>query len=72
MSVQAKGFPGGAVGKNPFANAGEVGSIPGSGRSLERRHGNPVQYSCLEDPVDRRACRATVQGVAKSRTRLST
>ena len=60
--------------KNPPANAGDlrdVGSIPGSGRSPGGRHGNPLQYSCLENPMDRGAWRATVHGVAKSRTRLS-
>ena len=50
------GFPGGAVLKNPPANAGGVrdtGSIPGSGRSSGRGHGNPLQYSCLEYLMDR-------------------
>ena len=50
--------------------AGDPGSTPGSGRSLGGGHGNPFQYSCLENPMDRGARRATVQGVAKSRTRL--
>ena len=53
--------------KNPAANAGDVrnaGSIPGSGRSPGGGHGNPLQYSCLENPVDRGAWRATVHGVA--------
>ena len=55
--------------KNLPANAGDVrdlGSIPGSGRSPGGGHGNPLQYSCLENPRDRGVCRATVQ----SRTRL--
>ena len=59
--------------KNPPANAGnikDVGLIPGSGRSPGGRHGNPLQYSCLENPMDRGAWRATVYRVAKSRTRL--
>ena len=51
-------------------NAGDLGSIPGSGRSPGGGHGNPLQYSCLENPVDRGAWWATVHGVAKSRTRL--
>ena len=54
--------------KNPPANAGEVrdvGSIPGSGRSPGGGHGNPLQYSCLENPMDRGAWRATVPGVAE-------
>ena len=52
-------------------NSGEVGSIPGSGRSPGEGKGNPLQYSCLENPMDRGAWWATVHGVAKSRTRLS-
>ena len=60
--------------KNLPANAGDVrdvGLIPGLGRSLGGGHGNPLQYSCLENPMDRRAWLATVNSVAKSRTRLS-
>ena len=59
--------------KNPPANAGnkrEVGLIPGSRRSPGGGHGNSLQYSCLENPMDRGAWRATVHGVAKSQTRL--
>ena len=52
-------------------NAGDLGLIPGLGRSPGEGNGNPLQYSCLENPVDRGAWRATVHGVAKSRTRLS-
>ena len=52
-------------------NAGDLGSIPGSGRSPGEGNGNPLQYSCLENPMDRGAWWATVHGVAKSRTRLS-
>ena len=69
------GFPCGSVVKNLPANAGDiryVGSIPGSGRSLEEGNGNPLQYSCLGNPMDRGAWQATVLGVAKSWTRLST
>ena len=51
--------------KNLPANAGDVGSITGSGRSPEEGNGNPLQYSCLGDPMDRGACQATVHGVAK-------
>ena len=58
--------------KNPPADAGDTGSIPGSGRSPGGGHGTPLQYSCLENPMDRGAWRATVQGVVKSRTRPST
>ena len=52
-------------------NAGDLGSIPGSGRSPGEGNGNPLQYSCLENPMDRGAWWATVHGVAESRTRLS-
>ena len=52
-------------------NAGDLGSIPGLGRYTGEGNGNPLQYSCLENPMDRRAWQATVHGVAKSRTRLS-
>ena len=67
------GFPGGAVVKNPIANAGDSrdkGSIPGSGKSPGEGHGNPVQYSCLGNPMDRGAWWATVYGVAKSQLQL--
>ena len=53
--------------KNP-ANAGDKGSIPGSGRSFGGGNGNPLQYSCLESPMDRGAWQATVHVVAKSWT----
>ena len=59
--------------KKPSANAGdirEVGSIPGSGRSLGGGHGNPLQHPCLKYPMDRGAWRATVHRVAKSQTQL--
>ena len=52
-------------------NAGDVGSIPGSGRSPGGGNGNPFQSSCLENPMDRGAWQATVHGVAKSQTGLS-
>ena len=61
------------VAKNLSAKAGDIrdtASIPGLGRSPGGRHGNPLQYSCLENPKDRGAWRATVPGVAKSQTRL--
>ena len=58
-------FPGGSVIKNSPANAGDVGLIPGSGRSPGGGHGNPLQYSCLENPMDRGAWWAIVQWVAK-------
>ena len=59
--------------KNPPANAGDItdtGLIPGSGRSPGGGHGNPLQYSCQENPMDRGAWWATVHGVAQSRTQL--
>ena len=52
-------------------DAGDLGSIPGSGRSPGEGNGNPLQYSCLENPMDRGAWWATIHGVAKSQTRLS-
>ena len=55
--------------KNPTANAGDIrdmGSIPGLGRSPGGRHGNPLQCSCLENPMDRGAWQASVHGVAES------
>ena len=63
------GFLSGSVVKNPPANAGDPGdasSVPGSGRSPGRGNGDPLQYSFLENPMDRGAWRATVQQVAKS------
>ena len=58
-------FPGVSVVKNPLANAGDKGFIPGSGRSPEERNGNPLQYSCLENMMDREPWLATVHGVPK-------
>ena len=51
--------------KNPLANSGDTGSIPGSGRSPGEGNGNPFQYSCLKNPMDRGTWWATVYGVAK-------
>ena len=65
------GFLSGSVVKNPPANAGDTGdasSVPGSGRYPGRGNGDSLQYSFLENPMDRRAWRATVQWVAKSQT----
>ena len=61
------GFPGGSDGKESACNTKDLGSIPGSGRPLGERNGNPFWYSCLEDPMDRGAWWAIVHGVAKSR-----
>ena len=57
--------------KASACNVGDPGSIPGSGRSPGEGNGNPLQYSCLENPMDRGAWRTTVHGVSKSRTQLS-
>ena len=65
------GFPGGLEGKESACNGGDPGSIPGSGRSPGEGNGNPLQNSCLENSKDRGAWRATVLGVAESRTWLS-
>ena len=72
--MTCKCFPGSSVVKNLLANAGAIGdmaSIPGLGRSLGGRNDNPLQCSCLENPVDRGAWWAAVHGVLKSRTRLT-
>ena len=64
------GFPGGSVAKNLPASAGDLGSIPGLGRSPGGGNGNPLQDPCLENPMDRGAWPAAVCGVAKSQIRL--
>ena len=64
-------FPGGSDGKVFAYNAGDLGLIPGLGRSPGEGNGNPLQDSCLEGPTDGGAWQATVLGVAKSWTRLS-
>ena len=65
------GFPGSSDGKESAHSAGDLGSIPEIGRSPGKGNGYPLQYSCLENPMDRGACWATVQGVAKDQTQLS-
>ena len=65
------GFPGGSDGKASVCNAGDPGSIPGSGRSPGEGNGSPLWYSCLENPTDGGAWWATVHGVTKSWTGLS-
>ena len=62
------GFPASSVVKNLTANAGNANSISGLGRSPGEGNGNPFQYSCLGNPMDRGVWRATVYGVAKSQT----
>ena len=61
-------FPGDSNDKESAHNAGDTGSIPGSGRSPREGNGYPLQNSCLENPMDRGAWQATVYGVTKSRT----
>ena len=70
---KSTGLPGGTHGKEPPSNAGDVrdtGLTPGSARSPGGEHGNPLQYSCLENPMDRGAWQATVHRAAKSQTQL--
>ena len=64
-------FPGVSDGKASSYNAGDPGLIPWSGRSPGEGNGNPLQYSCLENPMDGGAWWASIQGVTKSRTQLS-
>ena len=59
------GFPGGASGKEPACSTGDLGSIPGLGRSAEEGNGNPLQYSCLENLMDREALRVIVHSVTE-------
>ena len=66
--MSSLGLPGGSVVKNAPANAGDAGLIPGSGRSPGGGNGNPLQYSCLENPMDREGWWATVHAVTKSWT----
>ena len=68
-TIQPTGLLGGSVGKESACSAGDtgdVGLIPESGRSPGEEHGNPLQYSCLENPMDRGAWRTAVLRVAKS------
>ena len=72
MKKKGRGhFPGGSDGKESACNAGDPGSILGSGRSPGEGNGNPLQYSYLENLIDRGAWRRTVHGVSNSQTRLS-
>ena len=70
-SFRALSFPGDSAVKNLPVKAGDTGLIPGSGRSPGEENGNPLQYSCLENPRDRGDWWAAVHGVAKSRTQLN-
>ena len=64
--TSSQGFPGGSDGKASTCNVGDLGSIPGLERSPGEGNGNPLQYSCLENPMDGGAWHATVYGVTKS------
>ena len=66
------GFPHSSVGKESACNAGDPGSFSGSGRSPGEGNGNPIQYSCLENPMDRGAWRTIVHGVVRVRHDLAT
>ena len=65
------GFHGGSDSKESPCNAGDLGLTPGSGRFPRDGNGNPLQYSCLENPMARGTCQATVHGVTQSQTGLS-
>ena len=65
---QVYGFPGSSVGKESACNSEDLGSVPGLGRSPREGHSNPLQYSCLENPMDRATWQVTAHGVAKSQT----
>ena len=68
VHLKRKGFPGGSDGIESACSTGDQGSIPGSGRSPGGGHGSPLQYSCLENPMDRGTWWATVHGVSQSQT----
>ena len=69
--AHSRGFPGGSDGEESTCNVEDLGSIPGSGRFPGEGNGNPLQHSCLENPMDGGAWWDTVHGIAKSRTQLS-
>ena len=71
LLLYATGFPGGLEGEASACNAGDPGSIPWLGRSPEGGNGNPLQYSRLDNSMDREAWWATVHGITKSQTQLS-
>ena len=72
VSLRTRGFPCSSVGKASACSAGDPGSIPDLGRSPGEGNGNPLQYSCLENPMDRGAWRATVRGVTRVEHDLAT
>ena len=69
-SLPSMGFPGGSDGKESVCNAGDLGSVPGLGRSPGAGHDNPFQYTCMDNSMDREARLPTVHWVAQSGTRL--
>ena len=71
FSTYPWGFPCSSVGKESAYNAGDLGSIPRSGRPPGEGNGSPLRYSCLENPMDGGAWRATAHAVTKRRTQLS-
>ena len=71
LSIYSVGFPCGSEGKDSACNAGDLSLIPGSGRSSGEANGSPLQYSCLENPMDGEAWRATVHRVTKNLSRVS-
>ena len=71
-AIEENGFPGGSDDKESACNSGDLGLIPEAERSPGEGNGYPLQYSCLENSMDRGAWWATVHGVAKSQTPLST
>ena len=70
-SITVMGFPGGSNGKESACSVGDLGSIPGLGRSPGGGNGNPLQYSCLENSTDREAWMATAHRIPQSWTQLS-
>ena len=69
---ETKSFPGGSVGKESTCNAGDLDLIPKSGISPGKGNGNPLQYSCLKNPMDKGAWRATVHGITRVGNNLAT
>ena len=65
LRITTEGFPGGSDSKESACNQGDLDSIPGSGRSPREENGYPLQYSCLENPMDRGAWWAMVHGIAE-------
>ena len=72
LFLSTSDFPGSSVVKNPPANAKDAGSSPGSGRSPREGNGNPLQYSCLGNHMDREVWQASVHGVARDGHNLAT